>query len=437
MKRFWLCLLSLSMIMVFTSPAKAADLKVSGEFFVAGMYLDKTTLMKNVANEGPSTAFYYQRLRVQTDFIVSPGLSLTTRFDAMERAWGATRSTPGTVLDTQSQGTRAENENIAFDMAYVQYVSPVGIVAAGYLPESTWGTVFGNNSTSAGKISYTLSIKNFTFIGHIVKHYDASKTAINAAGYADADYNGYYLMALYRFKYGVVGLANFWLDNMTTRPLGYRSRIPLYLDPFVKAKIGPVALQAELLYQQGKRAYETPGNQDINISALAGWIDAVADFGMFYAGGTFAYVSGDNPDTADKVEGGTLTGGNDFDPCLILWNYDRAYWVGSLPGYDATTANGAAMTNGYLYQLRAGARPIDKLDIMGSVTYAYADQKPSGYQGRNYGWEIDLTAKYKITNNLSYVLGIGYLFTGDFYKGTTNNDLNNDYLVVNKLTLSF
>ncbi len=38
---------------------------------------------------------------------------------------------------------------------------------------------------------------------------------------------------------------------------------------------------------------------------------------------------------------------------------------------------------------------------------------------RDYGYEVDLTATYKITNNLSYMLGAGYLFTGEYYKGAT------------------
>ena len=42
--------------------------------------------------DNPSTAFFYQRLRVGTDFIVSPGLKLVTRFDAMERIWGGARA---------------------------------------------------------------------------------------------------------------------------------------------------------------------------------------------------------------------------------------------------------------------------------------------------------------------------------------------------------
>ena len=81
-------LLVVGLIACFSTTSFALDVKFSGEYYAAGMYLDKTSLRKDVADEGPSTAFYYQRLRVQTDFIVAPGLTLVTRFDAMERAWG-------------------------------------------------------------------------------------------------------------------------------------------------------------------------------------------------------------------------------------------------------------------------------------------------------------------------------------------------------------
>jgi hypothetical protein len=36
------------------------------------------------------------------------------------------------------------------------------------------------------------------------------------------------------------------------------------------------------------------------------------------------------------------------------------------------------------------------------------------------------------------MLGVGYLFTGDYYKGKLDtNQLTNDYLVINKLALTF
>src|SRR5512145_646303 len=89
MKRFWLVLLSLGLIAAFSTAAMAVDVKVSGEFFVAGAYLDKTALIKDT---GTSSALYYQRLRLRADLVVSPGLTLTTRADILDRQWGAARS---------------------------------------------------------------------------------------------------------------------------------------------------------------------------------------------------------------------------------------------------------------------------------------------------------------------------------------------------------
>ena len=93
----------------------------------------------------------------------------------------------------------------------------------------------------------------------------------------------------------------------------------------------------------------------------------------------------------------------------------------------------------YFFQGRTGVRPNNKLDLGLSVAYANADKKPSAtWLYNNYGTEFDLTATYKITNNLSYMLGVGYLMTGNYFKGTSEaNQIANDYLVINKLTLTF
>src|SRR5208337_1727480 len=141
MKRFWLILLSLGLIMAFSASAFAVDVKVSGDFYIAGLYLNKTNLTKDV-EPNPSTAFYYQRLRVRTDFIVSPGLTLITRFDAMERVWGGARSAPGTTLATGSAETLAEKQNIAFDWAYIDYVTPIGTFDIGMMNDGETGTIF-------------------------------------------------------------------------------------------------------------------------------------------------------------------------------------------------------------------------------------------------------------------------------------------------------
>ena len=92
MKRFGLVLLLLGLMAVFSTQAMAVDIKVAGEYYAAGMYLDKTTLNKNVSVAspavGPSTAFYFQRLRLGTEFVFAPGFKFITRADIMER-WSA------------------------------------------------------------------------------------------------------------------------------------------------------------------------------------------------------------------------------------------------------------------------------------------------------------------------------------------------------------
>ena len=42
MKRFWLILLSLGLVMAFSVSAFAVDVKFSGDFYAAGVYVNKT-----------------------------------------------------------------------------------------------------------------------------------------------------------------------------------------------------------------------------------------------------------------------------------------------------------------------------------------------------------------------------------------------------------
>ncbi|HOC61069.1 MAG TPA: hypothetical protein PKN70_14025 [Smithellaceae bacterium] len=451
MKKVAVVLLSLGLIVFFSVSVMAVDVKFSGEFYAAGIYQDKTTFKKGTASDGPSTAFYFQRLRLRTDFVVSPGLKLTTRADIMERSWGAQRSNVPfiTTNDELSAGTRAENENIAFDLAYISYVSPIGLMTAGYQIDGAWGTIFGNSSQPCGMLTWILPIKNYVFGLEAIKSLENSRSATApAVTAADRDTNYYYAFAIYNFKSGSTGVLFAYIRDASARAIiteqtGYLANVYALL-PYIKLKLGPVDIQAEVNYGWGQGAkwegeYPFSSLGDTRIDNLGAFLDASAAFGQAYVGGTFAYVSGDDPGTG-KIEGGILNGGLDWNPCLILFNADRNYWAGAIPGYAG--ANGSNMANAWFFQGRAGITPIDKLDVMASVSFANADKKPTAnWLYNDYGWEVDLTATYKITNNLTYMLGGAYLFTGKYFKGegsaTAPCDLANNYLIINKLTLTF
>jgi len=498
MKKIWLILLSLGLVMAFSVSAFAVDVKVGAEYLVGGLYLDRTSVNDGwrggtipnspIASyyhyrptDNTSTAFFYQRLRVGTDFVVSPCLKLVTRFTAMERVWGGPRSNgyewaPNVVTENTggTSGTREEAENIAFDLAYIEYVSPIGMFRVGYQPDYVWGTAFGDraNGKPAGQIIYAMKKGPFTFILDYAKEQENNYTATNNSwrpylgGYmnpyaTDRDLDSTRIAGIYEFKGGETGLLFLWNRDATHRGMAMTDTFPLYvpipymsnvyfLDPYVKVKIGPVDVQAEAQYWFGKAAeweITVPVNE-VDVDAWSFFVDANATFGKFYVGASFAYLTGDDPSTNDKIEGGINTAGLDWNPCLIMFNTDLNFWAGDITGHTNSVVNGE-MSNALFFQVRGGIRPIPQLDINLAIAHAEADQDPNPYPSHtyrtyassDYGTEIDVTATYKITNNLTYMVGLGYLITGDYFKGYDRPghgyEIDDDYILINKLTLSF
>ena len=485
MKRFWLVLLSLGLVMAFSVSAFAVDVKVGAEYYVGGLYLNKIAVDDGfqgwngeTGSHNPSTAFFYQRLRVGTDFIVSPCLKLVTQFDAMERIWGGARSNAWQINQqpydlyapvSESAGTREETENIAMRLAYVDYTSPIGLFRVGYQEDYVWGTDFGDrgNGAPAGQILYIAQSGPVTVLLDYAKEQDNSYSAVSSTSWypinrlnayvTDADADSYRIGGIYSFKGGEAGGLFLWNRQAQYRADADFLQNVYLLDPYVKAKVGPVALQAEVLYFFGDaKKYDGSATQNVSINSLSAFVDATANFGMFYAGGSVAYVQGQNPnDISSKVEGGQapFSGGLDWDPCLIMFNTQTmGYWVGNIYGHTGTVVD-TEMMNAWFGQLRAGVKPTPQLDIMASVSYAQADQ--NGFEtnnsgtvvtyvnpGKTYGTEIDVTGTYKITNNLSYMLGGGYFFVGDYFKGADTafaggSKVTDDFILINKLTLSF
>lgn len=91
-----------------------------------------------------------------------------------------------------------------------------------------------------------------------------------------------------------------------------------------------------------------------------------------------------------------------------------------------------------MYQIFAGYNPTSQLSFKASYTMAYADEEPADYSDDEYGKEFDLTASFKIFDNLEYMVGFAYLWAGDYFKGTHEDaEIDDDYLVLHQLTLKF
>jgi hypothetical protein len=440
MKKFWIVLLALGLVAGFAMSASAADVKFSGSYYVIGSYADNpSNLKEGTAGRVNPAAIYNQRLRLQTEFKIAEGLMLVTRIDALEKDWGdyTWRATGTGRVETASRPALAPagvnlQESIEFERAYVDFNTKIGKFMVGYQ-------------------NFIVPVGPLTVIAAIEKRVENS---IDLAR-TDYDQNVYDLGVVYKFGAGDAGLMFQYVDNRTARSTtGLSAQAQFYaLNPYAKMKFGPVFVEAEGIYAWGKLAkfddlaaaqLLVPTATDIDLSTWGFYLHAKADIGPAYVGGIFSYARGDDITTAGTREGGmarALTLGQAWDPCLILWNDGTSRSItGALgaaiaatPGYDVF------FDNAWMGQLYGGFKPTKDLDIFASLTYAVMDQNLVANQiSKDIGWEFDLTAKYKIFDNLEYMAGFGYLFVGDAWKGAVAaTPLANNYLLIHKLTLSF
>jgi hypothetical protein len=479
MKKFWIVLIALGLVAAFSLSASAADVKFSGSYYIEGWYDDNHSLLdksdtSGITSRGP-ISLYHQRLRINTDFKVAEGLTLTTRFDALERNWGDRRernssssgtpgvSTAATMEDVSrnlyaankastagspASATVQEQANIEFERVFITANLPFGVLIAGYAEDIKWGTDFLDTVTTRPMIKLIVPIGNFTLVAATKK--DLEGNMYNGYGNVNtSDKDIYDLAGVYKWKSGEAGVLFEYLNNMQYKSTGAGSATQqIYgIFPYFKQTIGPVYLEGEAYYGGGdymKYDVSNPATPDMKLETYGIYLHAKVDFKPVYFGGRFIYMKGDDPTTNDKVEGNIAAGlvaGQAFLPCLMLFN--DSYYTAMGTGLGGRVVGGPTATqfmdDTLFFQVYGGVKPIDKLDIMAALAFARADQTPTrAYISDNYGTEFDLTATYKIYDNLSYMIGFGYLFTGDYFKGTdATAKLTNDYMVMHKLTLTF
>ncbi|MBN1662285.1 MAG: hypothetical protein JW943_01675 [Deltaproteobacteria bacterium] len=500
MKRFWIFLLSVGLIMAFGTTVFAADAKFNGEFYLQGWYNKNASLIDQDSTVGPSyrgsTAFYTQRLRMGMEFNVARGLKLVTRFDALERKWmAARRAAPAGGASPGYASTDSEAENIAFEVAYLQFALPVGMFAIGNIPASNnnFGSPYGeNHGFSSGVMSYTYA-KGAWYISAGYKRstdgyvkttsgtwpMGTPGTPIGAG--TDNDSTTYSISTGYRWKGGAAGLhigdvrsrtANVPHPGGSTNTVSRKTEIP-YGSIWFQQKFGRFFIEDEFGicpfgdYVKWNEPFTPiyPYYKNIEADmAISNYFGINIDLSPVKLGFFFIYSRGDDPETMDKKEGGfrqVLDLDRDFNPCLILFNESYMQWMGpngtggatqqaAIIG-NTTAANGinTYVQNVWLYQLNGDYKVTPKLNIGASFTYAYADKKPTNtgyptayggktYLSDEYGYEADLTLKYKIFDNLEYMVGAAYLWTGDYFKGIDDKvKLSNNYLLTHKLTLTF
>jgi hypothetical protein len=461
--------------MAFAMPAWSADAKFSGSYYVVGYFEDNHTLKdyagRTAAKYGSTASFFAQRLRIQPEFKIVEGLTLVTRFDALEKKWGDQTWSPSPAYDVTNRASTGASsirtqENIEWERAYVDFTTGIGRFMVGYQNFVAWGTSFGDTHITRPGIKYMLPMGDLTLVAAWEKVGEGSSTMPAGTNkYSEKDYNVYDLGVIGKFKGGEWGVLVQYGHNTFYKDGGYAAptsatlssdsftRRVWLVDPYVKATFGPVYIEAEGAYAWGDwYDYSLATTKDIDVTAMGIYVNAKVDLAPAYVGLKFAWVRGDDYTTTDKVEGNimaALLAGQVFNPCLMMWNDDLNSYLSSYAGWVSSTGKNTIglatepqsnfFDNAWLYQIYGGFKFTPKLELYASVTYAQADEKlAENWAARDYGTELDVTLTYKIFDNLSYMIGAGYWWVGDYFKGTSaTNKIDDTYLLMHKLTLTF
>jgi len=349
----------------------------------------------------------------------------------------------------------AQEQNIQFRRAWVEFTVPFGQFWAGYMPDGIFGIgSFGSLDTEGPTLLFLTKLGPVVPIIGWEKVIEGGLTDFGGHRAADSDFDKYFVGATYYGSAGEIGLLWVWYKNDAFAPeypaAPWGLKMDFYwLESHGKYTYGPLYAEYEFVYEWGDEVkwQDDAPLKDVDHSAYEWYVNLKYTAGPAYLGFQYGFCSGtdwDKLEEDNKDTGFLIPGFGVWQPTLILFNdwLDRfagSYGHGVNPAFSNefnAFAYGGSFQNASLYQLYGGYSPIPKLGLKASLAFVKADQTYEG-QDDDIGKEFDLQASYKIYDNLEYMVGFGYLWTGDYWKACSHDKVDDDYLIINQLTLSF
>jgi hypothetical protein len=192
------------------------------------------------------------------------------------------------------------------------------------------------------------------------------------------------------------------------------------------AKIGPVSLEIEPVFQSGRTLNGDTAAID-HINAWGGHADMTFETELWGRKNSifasYAYGSG-NKDAANGISARKEFQNSDTDSSLT----GDMNLIGDLSGANAGDAHASGLQ---LFNLGWGMDIIKDLNFSATGRYFYANAVPDGFS-RNIGLETDFTLTYAFNDNLTIIAGYDHFFTGGFFRDATgsSNDVDYGYLML-------
>lgn len=482
MKKIFLAGAALLMAMLMSAPSFALENKITGTLTLGGILMYNPTLSDDSDNK-KTVDYREMQLRVLTESKVNDNITLHTRFNVLDK-----------ILSSQNTNTNAidDRNNIQFDRAWMDIKTPVGLFRVGRKAGVKWGTDFLDDGYDWGtdRLEYILPLPigdNKLYLAAVgekaletqQQNRDNEKSYVTAT-YVAPEYKTGLLLGNYNYlsylseQVGGVDATNPTIDGTN---IGiYRPRTigqVYYIAPYFAGKLGPVSINAEFGYVNGKikpqpnassratvaamaasgvpalqaaAAALNAGYAEKDVSMMAYWLEGGYDVGPVNVQLGYAFMSGDKDITFDGDVNamGLLAPGADWGRVFILTSGMGIHQANTnLPngnitdnGQNGTTASEMNQAGLSMPYLGATYSMNSDLTLGALVAFAQADEAPTGYD-KDYGMETDLTLSWKFLGNLEYKATAAYLTTGDFWKSGGTTDVGDMMAFYHELILSF
>lgn len=450
MKKVLSTVAALGLVVGIASSAAALELKIKGDYTVDGFYIDDAagaaavngTGGKGLAltgTTGKSDAWLQHMFNIEAEMVVNDKISMMSRIRLID--WG-------TVWGSQDDTNVNNARNVSIERLWMVYKTPIGNFDVGRRPAGAWGLSFADTATAGDRLMWNSAKafgENFSTYAFYQKK---TETEAYSATTDDRDVDYYEVAATLKDGWGKATLAyGYDLNNGSDDPTVPASfeQTTHTIKGVAQIKIGSnMGFDTEFDYKFGDKDfnYNTVArlDQDIDkfafIADLYGTVDALTGHAMYF------HTSGDD-DAANNTDienyGGT---GADFEPLYILTgvfgnilNTDQNV-TPTAAGNAFGTAAQAAGVNAIV--LTADYAATQDLTLHAGFGYAQADKELPTFLDNEYGFEYNVGAAYRLQDNLIYAVHLGYLDTGDFFKGANAaTELNNIMLASHHLTMSF
>jgi hypothetical protein len=177
-----------------------------------------------------------------------------------------------------------------------------------------------------------------------------------------------------------------------------------------------VNISTELMYATGKDDY-VDNAKDQDKTGILAYVGATMPAGPVNVGLEFGYAAGNDPGTKENEGALFMDYNGPFNSFILFNNFD-------LDGWNSKYSEGAdkGLNNALALKLTGTMAASKQLSFMGAVVWAQADQTIAN-QDSDMGIEVDLLAKYAVTENATLQAGVGYLSAGDFYGKDTDDPM--------------